>query len=77
MVLGVSLGGPPCPYPEGSLLKGSGAQVYVVQYRQLRLITSSAVLTACGYQSSEIKAIPDAALSGLPAGPNLAGTPCP
>ena len=71
------LGGPPCPYPEGALVKGSGAEVYVVQYRQLRLVLSLDAFNACAYQGSEIKIIPDAALGALSLGPSLGGAPCP
>lgn len=76
---GANLSGPPCPRlspPAGSLIKGSGPEVYVMQSGQRRYIQGSA-FASCGYHFGNVNAVPDSSLSAIPAGPPLTGAPCP
>jgi hypothetical protein len=61
----------------GSLIKGSGAGVYVMDGGKRRPIPSPTVLTACGYGWDAINAVPDARLWRVPAGPAVDGVDCP
>ena len=59
------------PYPsrtDGTLLQGSGPQVYVMQSAQRHWIPDPATFTASGYQWSAIDHIADADLTAIPEG---------
>jgi len=77
---GASLTGPPCPAfspATGTLLQGSGAEVYVMDGGRKRYITSPSVVEACGYLWGNINPIANSTLNRISTGPNLTGAPCP
>jgi hypothetical protein len=55
-------------YPDGTLLRGSGPQVFVMRGGLKRHIPSAATLEAYGFDWSAILTIPDSVLNSLPAG---------
>lgn len=59
------------PYPsrtDGTLLQGSGPQIYVMQNAQRHWIPDPATFTASGYQWSAVNHIADADLTAIPLG---------
>ncbi|MBI3975440.1 MAG: hypothetical protein HY334_03525 [Armatimonadetes bacterium] len=62
---------------DGSLLKGSGSAVYVMQDGLKRHVTSPTVMAECGYSWDAIFVIPDSVLNAIPTGSALSGPPCP
>jgi hypothetical protein len=77
---GSSLTGPPCPRfspGNGTLLQGSGPEVYVMDGGSKRYIASGQVFAACGYQWGNVNLVADGALAKMPAGPPVTGGPCP
>ncbi len=80
MPTGVPLDGPPCPrlsFADGTLLSGSGPEVYVVVGGSKRHITNREVFGACGYLWGNINAVLDGVLAAFPTGESLTGAPCP
>ena len=70
--------GPPYPsWTDGTLLQGSGPQVYVMQSSQRHWIPDPATFTALGYQWSAIKHIADADLTAIPEGAAMAEAAAP
>ncbi len=72
--LGLS-GGSGVYFKEGTLIKGSGHNVYVIDQTgensyQKRLINSLSAFTNLGYSSADIYSVPDTALQ-VPDGPNI------
>ena len=77
---GAPLGGPPCPklsFADGTLLAGSGPEVYVMEGGIKRHITNREVFGACGYLWGNINAILDGVLAAFPTGDSLREAPCP
>lgn len=77
---GAPLLGPPCVDPSfatGTLLTGSGPEVYVIQSGQKRHISSRAAFNACGYKWGNINAVANSTLALLPTGSSVDGAPCP
>lgn len=62
---------------DGSLLKGSGTTVYVMEGGARRVITSATVFVACGYSWDAVNVITDVRLGKVPLGPDVTGPPCP
>ena len=62
---------------DGSLHRGTGDPVYVMEGGLKRHISSPSVLAECGYGGDEVKTISDFRLDGIPAGVSLSGPPCP
>ena len=70
--------GPPYPsWTDGTLLQGSGPQVYVMQSAQRHWIPDPATFTALGYQWSAINHIADADLTAIPEGAAMAEAAAP
>jgi len=77
---GPSLSGSSCPavhLPQGSLIKGSGPAVYVIDQSQKRHIASAEVFQSCHYDWRNVTVISDKTLAGIPLGSPLTGPPCP
>jgi N-acetylmuramoyl-L-alanine amidase len=80
LATGASISGPPCPMfmpTEGSLIKGSGPSVYVIEASKKRSIQSAAVFETCHYRWGNVSTIPDSALTRIPSGSALSAAPCP
>jgi len=60
----------------GTLLKGTGPMVYVMDGGAKRHISSPDVMTACGYSWEAIQLASDPALGAVASGPPLASAPC-
>ncbi len=78
--VGEPLSGPPCPHvspPDGSLLKGSDAPVYVMQDALKRHIVDPDSFSTCGYLWGNVNTIEDSTLVAIPAGDDIVGEPCP
>jgi hypothetical protein len=76
---GANVSGPPCPRlspPTGALVKGSGAQVYVMQSGQKRYVDGP-TFASCGYHLGNVNLIPVSSLNAIATGPPLTGAPCP
>src|SRR3990172_8653348 len=58
-------------YPDGTLLKGSGSQVFVIRGGLKRNVPNPATFAANGLNWSAILTIPDSILDALPAGQPL------
>ncbi len=56
------------PYPDGTLLKGKGATIYIISEGKKRPVKSGKDLDALLYNRKRIKAISDADLNKLPSG---------
>jgi hypothetical protein len=77
---GEPISGPPCPRlspPAGSLIRGSGDPVYVMQGGLKRHILNWEAFSACGYLWGNVNRIADSALASIPTGDDLAGDVCP
>ena len=77
---GNALNGPPCvalALPAGTLLKGSGPEVWVVQAGVKRHVTSEGLLANCGYHWGNIDFVSDGLLAAAPTGLPLVSGPCP
>jgi hypothetical protein len=74
---GSQITGPPCPRllpPDGTLLQGSTAAIYVVLTGTRRPIEGGEVaLSDCGYLEGNLNVLPDSVVAGIPEGP----PPCP
>ena len=71
---GTTLSGPPCPHlspPSGSLIKGSGATIYVMQGGLKRRIADPTTFGANGFLWGNINRIPDSSLDDIPTGHSL------
>lgn len=60
--------GPDRPFRDGTLVKGSGAAVYVVESGKKRLFETTANFEAFGYCWENITTVPDAVLNSIPTG---------
>ncbi len=77
---GSPLDGSSCPRPafaDGTLLKGSAADVWVMENGQKRHAVSAEMFLSCGYQSGNINRIADSSLASIPVGDDLAEGSCP
>lgn len=59
-------------YPDGTLLKGSGIYVYVIENGMRRLIPDEKTFNSMGYNWNAIKVISDSDLSSIPQGTDIA-----
>ncbi len=69
-----ALSGPPCPHlspPSGSLIKGSGATIYVTKGGLKRRIADTITFGANGFLWGNINRIPDSSLDDIPTGHSL------
>ena len=74
------LSGPPCPHvlpPNGSLVKGSGPEVYVMEGGVKRHIPDLATFAAMGFLWGNLNNIPDSVLNSIPTGEPLPEVPNP
>ena len=62
---------------DGNILRGSGTALYMMHGGAKRHITSTSVLSSCGYGIDAIQAISNFSLAGVPSGAPLTGPPCP
>lgn len=60
--------GLPVQFKEGTLVKGSGSEVYVISNQRKRHLTSEEVFTTIGYKWSNVVSVSDEALSLHPTG---------
>jgi hypothetical protein len=77
--MGANLSGPPCPRlvpVTGTLVKGAGAEVFVMHDGQRRFVAGN-VFAACGYHQGNVNIVPNSSLATIPTGPPLGGAPCP
>jgi hypothetical protein len=68
---GAALSGPPCPKPSpphGSLLKGSGSVIYVVQHGIKRFVPNGLTFEALGYRWGDVNPIRQGSLALIPEG---------
>lgn len=56
-------------YPNGTLVRGSGPAIYVIENNRRRHITSAKVLKDMGYKIGQVKKIKDEELASIPGGP--------
>jgi len=78
--LGPTLTGPPCPTfspASGTLVRGSGPEVYAVDGPSRRHVISPDVFLACGYLWGAVNPLPDSVIAALPVGPPVEAPPCP
>jgi len=71
---GSPLSGPPCPHvlpPDGSLVKGRGPEVYVMEGGLKRHIPDLATFAAMGFLWGNLNNIPDSVLDSIPTGEPL------
>jgi hypothetical protein len=61
----------------GQLVKGPGAEVFVMQDGARRHVANGGVFAACGYRWDAIYEFSASRLSSIPAGLALTGAPCP
>ena len=79
LLLGNPLLAPPCPQflpVDGTLIRGSGLEVYVVRGGLKRHIISPEVFIACGHQWGNVNVIPDSMLGAVPIGPEVTDEAC-
>jgi hypothetical protein len=62
---------------QGSLVKGPGPEVFVVDNGARRHILNEGVLATCGYGASQIYHLSSGTLQSVPSGAALGGSPCP
>lgn len=72
--MGTYAQGPNAPYPDGTLLKGSSKNVYVLSNGQKRWITSASVFDTLGYKWRNIIDVSDSELSNYSTGANISTT---
>lgn len=58
-------------YPNGTLVRGSGPAIYVIENNRKRHIASLKVLTDLGYRISDARKLSDAELASIPGGPSV------
>jgi hypothetical protein len=71
---GTPLSGPPCPHvlpPDGSLVKGSGPEVYVMEGGVKRHVPNPATFAGMGFLWGNVNLLPDSVLSAIPSGVSL------
>ncbi|MCH7577107.1 MAG: hypothetical protein IH822_04855, partial [Chloroflexi bacterium] len=69
-----------CPrltFADGTLLKGSDAEVWVMENGQKRHAVSAEMFLSCGYQWGNINLIADSSLAGISEGDDLTAESCP
>ncbi len=74
LATGAPLSGPPCPHvlpPDGSLVKGSGPEVYVMEGGLKRHIPDLATFAAMGFLWGNLNNIPDSVLNSITTGEPL------
>jgi hypothetical protein len=62
---------PPVSFPDGTLLKGSGPPVDIMQGHERRWIPDPQTFNYMGLDWSAIQTIPDAVWNSIPAGPQV------
>jgi len=62
---------------DGTLLKGLGPEIYVMQGGHRRHVAHPAAFTTCGYGLDAINPIPGPTLNSVPLGAPVFGNPCP
>jgi hypothetical protein len=80
-LLGSTPTGPPldegsCPrltFDDGTLLRGSAPDVYVMEGGEKRYAVSVEVFLSCGYRGGNVNTIADSTLEAIPDGPPLSG----
>ena len=71
---GAALSGPPCPHlspPDGTLITGSGDEVYVMEAGIKRHVPNATTFEAYGYLWGNINEVPDSSLDAIPTGEPL------
>jgi hypothetical protein len=71
---GAPLSGPPCPHvlpPDGSLVKGSGPEAYVMEGGLRRHVPNPATFAGMGFLWGNVNLLPDSVLSAIPSGESL------
>ncbi|PIU01670.1 hypothetical protein COT68_01970 [bacterium (Candidatus Torokbacteria) CG09_land_8_20_14_0_10_42_11] len=58
-------------YPNGTLIRGSGPAIYVIENNRKRHIANLKVLTDLGYRISNARKISDSELASIPGGPSV------
>ena len=61
----------PLPFPEGSLIKGSGQEVYVISEGKRRAFNSYPAFTRLGYRPDQIRTVPDLDLQNVALGEDV------
>ena len=77
---GAQLAGPPCPklgLLNGTLMRGTGPEVWVIHNGERRHVMSPAVFSGCGYKWGDVNLLADSTVNSFPRGPNVTGGPCP
>ncbi len=59
----------PTSFADGSLLKGSGPQIYMMENHQLRLIPDMQTFNYMGLNANAVQTVTSAVLSSIPTGP--------
>jgi hypothetical protein len=70
----------PCPRfspPNGTLLRGSGPEVWVLENGWRRHVVSQEIFAACGYHWGNLNVLSDGIVALLPETASLASVPCP
>ncbi len=62
---------------DGNLIKGPGAEIYVMDGGQKRHVTSPETFNGCGYGWGDYVLLSDALVSSIPTGEQLTFDPCP
>ena len=78
--LGPAMTGPPCPaysLLHGTLVKGAGPELYVIDRGTRRHITDPLVFDVCGYHWGNMNQVPDGLLATVPIGAPVSGSSCP
>lgn len=78
--LGATLVAPPCPIfspASGTLLRGSGPEVYAIDGPSRRHVASPDAFLACGYRWGDVNRVADTVIAALPPGPPVEAPPCP
>ena len=71
---GAPLSGPPCPHvlpPDGTLIRGSGPEVYVMEGGLKRHVPDLATFAGMGFLWGNVNLLPDSVLSAIPSGDSL------
>lgn len=66
--------GPLITFRDGSLVKGSGDTVFVIEHGKKREIYSAAIFEGLGYRWNNIRKIPDSTLQRIELGPTVCST---
>ncbi len=80
LTAGVPLTAAPCPLflpPDGSLIQGTLASVYVMDAGLKRHVAGPSIMTACGYAWGNVNKIASSSIAAIPSGASLVAPPCP